>query len=134
LTPEFVTIDPTAERDTWLFAEYAPEFSEADTREMPAIADLVAALGNATVTTLPIPRDCTDGMGLSFWSRPEAVLDSRARAATSGFARMDGRREAEIVARLAENLRTGAWDARHGHLRQRAQLDVGLRLVTAELA
>ena len=129
-----VTIDATAENDMWLFTDYAPEFLEADSKEMPAIADLLAALGNATVTPLPVPHDCTDGMGLAFWSRPEAVLDPRARAATSGFARMDDSREAEIVSRLAEDLRTGAWDERHGHLRQLSTLDVGLRLITAQLA
>jgi SAM-dependent methyltransferase len=128
-----VTIDPTVETDMWLFADYAPEFLERDRTEMPAIDDIVAALGAATVTPLPIPHDCTDGMGIAFWSRPEAVLDPRARAATSGFARMDNAREAEIVARLADDLRTGAWDARHGHLRALSELDVGLRLITVEL-
>lgn len=129
-----VTIDPSAEADMWLFADYAPEFLEADRREMPALTDIAAALGAVTVTPLPVPRDCTDGMGLAFWSRPEAVLDPGARAATSGFARMDGAREAAIVARLAQDLRSGAWDARYGHLRQLPRLDVGLRLITAELA
>lgn len=128
-----VTIDPEAEADMWLFADYAPEFLEQDRREMPPIAEVVERLGGATVTVLPVPHDCTDGMGLAFWSRPEAVLDDGARAATSGFARMDDEREAQVVARLAEDLRTGAWDERYGHLRTLTELDVGLRLITAEL-
>lgn len=128
-----VTIDAWAETDMWLFAEYAPEFVEQDRREMPVIDELVGMLGPATVTPLPVPHDCTDGMGIAFWSRPETVLDPRARAATSGFARMSDEREAEIVARLAHDLESGAWDARHGHLRRLTELDVGLRLITAEL-
>jgi hypothetical protein len=35
--------------------------------------------------------------------------------------------------RLGQDLRSGDWDARHGHLRTQETLDVGLRLVTAEL-
>jgi hypothetical protein len=86
------------------------------------------------VTTVPVPADCTDGFGLALWSRPEAVLDPGARAATSGFARMDRTREAEGVTRLARDLESGAWDRRHGHLRARPDLDVGLRLLVTELA
>ena len=35
--------------------------------------------------------------------------------------------------RLAADLESGAWDERYGHLREEAELDVGLRLVVAEL-
>jgi hypothetical protein len=35
---------------------------------------------------------------------------------------------------LAADLDSGAWDERYGHLRETAELDVGLRLVVAELA
>jgi hypothetical protein len=35
--------------------------------------------------------------------------------------------------RLRRDLDSGAWDARHGHLRTAAALDIGLRLVRAEL-
>ena len=54
------------------------------------------------VITVPVPADCVDGFALAFWSRPEAVLDPGARAATSGFARMDKDREAAAVARPAD--------------------------------
>jgi hypothetical protein len=35
-------------------------------------------------------------------------------------------------ARLTADLGSGAWDERFGHLRERSELDVGLRLVLAE--
>lgn len=128
-----MTIDAEVSTGMWLFTDYVPEFAEQERREMPPIDEVVALLGGATVTPLPVPHDCLDGMGLAFWSRPEDVLDPGARAATSGFARMDKDREAAAVERLAEDLRSGAWDARHGHLRGLSELDVGLRLITAEL-
>jgi hypothetical protein len=35
--------------------------------------------------------------------------------------------------RLAADLENGAWDERYGHLRECPELDVGLRLVVAQL-
>lgn len=67
-------------------------------------------------------------------SRPEAVLDPAARAATSGFARMDGARQAAAVARLERDLDSGRWERRHGHLRNLPELDVGLRLLIADVS
>jgi hypothetical protein len=40
--------------------------------------------------------------------------------------------EERIVERLAEELRSGAWDAEHGHLRKLAEYDGALRLVVSE--
>jgi hypothetical protein len=37
------------------------------------------------------------------------------------------------LASLEADLQSGRWDERHGHLRTLPQLDVGLRLVVAEL-
>jgi len=49
-----VTIDPSAETDMWLVADYAPEFLERDRIEKPTIGDVVATLGNATVDPVPV--------------------------------------------------------------------------------
>lgn len=95
--------------------------------------DLSRALGTVRVVEVAVPRDCTDGFLIAYWGRPESLLDPAARAATSGFARMDDAREAAAVARLEADLRSGAWERKHGHLRARSELDVGLRLVVAEL-
>lgn len=129
-----LTIDPEAEADMWLFREYIPEVLAQDRRDFPSLEQLSAALGPTRVVDVPVPRDCTDGFLLAFWSRPEAVLDPGARAATSGFARMDDAREAAAVARLRRDLESGAWDRAHGHLRTLPALDVGLRLTVTELA
>lgn len=129
-----LTIDPEAEADMWLFREYIPEVLAQDRRDFPSLEQLSAVLGPTRVVDVPVPHDCTDGFLLAFWSRPEAVLDPGARAATSGFARMDDAREAAAVARLRRDLDSGAWDRAHGHLRSLPALDVGLRLTVTELA
>jgi hypothetical protein len=40
--------------------------------------------------------------------------------------------EERIIARLSAALESGAWDAEHGHLRQRESYDGALRLVISE--
>jgi SAM-dependent methyltransferase len=128
-------IDAAAESEMWLFADYAPMFLANDTAEFPPAADIESFFGlPIEVQDVDVPADCTDGMGVSFWSRPEAVLDPGARRATSGFARMDDEEEQAIVDRLAADLASGRWDEKYGHLRSLSALDVGLRLVTVELS
>jgi SAM-dependent methyltransferase len=129
-----LTIDVSAEADMWLFADYAPKFLTNDTAEFPRPEDIAAFLeAPVEVQVVPVPADCTDGMGLSFWSRPEVILDPGARRATSGFARMDDDEEQAIVDRLAADLNSGVWDEKYGYLRALSELDVGLRLMIAEL-
>jgi hypothetical protein len=129
-----LTIDVEVAADMWLLRDYFPEIADRDRREFPAIAHLIRDLrAPTTVITVPVPADCTDGFGLAFWNRPEAILDPGVRAATSGFARMDRAREADAVTRLARDLETGVWDERHGHLRALRDLDVGLRLLVTEI-
>jgi hypothetical protein len=67
----------------------------------------------------------------SFWAHPERVLDPAARAVTSGFARMPAPIVARVIAERSRDLASGAWDRRHGDLRERPELDAGLRLVVA---
>ncbi len=129
-----LTIDPEVEANMWLFRDYLPDTLAQDRQDFPTLAELRAALGPTRVIDVPVPRDCTDGFILAFWGRPEAVLNPAARAATSGFARMDDKREAAVVARLTRDLASGAWDTTHGHLRTLPALDVGLRITVTELA
>jgi SAM-dependent methyltransferase len=130
-----LTIDVAAEADMWLFADYAPQFLTNDSAEFPRPEAIEAFLQvPVDVRVVPVPADCTDGMGVSFWSRPESVLDAGARGATSGFARMGDDEEQAIVDRLAADLRSGAWDEKHGGLRSLTELDVGLRLLVADVA
>jgi hypothetical protein len=82
-----------------------------------------------SVETIAIPRDTADWTLGSFWAHPERVLDPVARQSTSGFARMDPRVVERVVDAVAGDLRSGAWDERHGHLRSLEFFDAGLRLI-----
>lgn len=99
----------------------------------PAIADVAAALGGRTrVECIATPADCEDGFFEAFWNRPEALLDPAVRASQSMWALLGPGVEDHIVARLAQALESGAWDAEHGHLRAMDSLDGSLRLVISQ--
>jgi SAM-dependent methyltransferase len=126
------TYDPAVSGQMWLAAEYVPEVAELDDRIFPSPSRVAAWLGGDVRTEpLLIPRDCTDWMFGSFWAHPERVLDPVARANTSGFARTDPAVVERVVAQLSRDLQSGAWDERHGELRDLDAFDAGLRLIVA---
>ena len=98
----------------------------------PRLAEF-AELGSVTVEPVPIPADCTDGFTAAYWRRPEAYLDEAVRANMSTFALLDERVVANGVARLERDLADRSWHRRYASLVTLRQLDVGYRLVVAEL-
>ena len=127
-----LTYDPIVSGEMWLMADYLVEVAALDRRIFPAPEQLAAWLGgDVRIEPVPIARACTDWMLGSFWAHPERVLDPRARAATSGFARMPAAVVDRVVRDVARDLADGTWDRRHGRLRELSELDAGLRLLVA---
>ena len=128
-----LTWDPAADA-FWLLRDYLPEFVEADREVFPVMSAYADAFGpgaRVEVAPVPVPRDCVDGFLGAYWARPAAYLDTEVRAGISSFARPGA--EAGL-ARLREDLATGAWHARHGHLLAEDAMDLGYRLVVAHLS
>jgi len=128
-----LTLDLDVTAEMWLCRDYLPEIIEHDRRAFPTIAQLEMALPNARAETLAVPHDCTDGFCVALWSRPEAHLDPRVRRSSSIWHLLPAAAVDRGLDRLRRDLESGAWDRRRGALRTRPSLDVGLRLVTAEL-
>jgi hypothetical protein len=103
-------------------------------RDLFASAGRVAAElgGNVRVERMPTPADCVDGFVEAFWNRPEAFLDPAVRASQSHWERIGLEETEPILARLAAELESGEWDARHGCLREMAEYEGALRLVISE--
>jgi SAM-dependent methyltransferase len=127
----FLTCDPALLRTYWLY-EYSPEAIETEASRYPQITALAAGLGGVTtVTSVPIPLDCTDGFNDAYYGRPEMLLDPAARLACSAWSFVAPAAVARFEARLAGDLADGSWDARHGHLRKQEYLKGSLVLVVS---
>ncbi|HEX4306549.1 MAG TPA: class I SAM-dependent methyltransferase [Solirubrobacterales bacterium] len=93
---------------------------------------VTACLEGATVTPVPVPRDCADLFFWALWARPELFLDDQVVQSMWIWNIMDPEQRQAGRERLAADLADGSWDRRHGALREADALDVGLRIVSAE--
>jgi SAM-dependent methyltransferase len=123
-----LTWDPEADA-FWLSRDYLPEIAAADRRAFPLLTAYTEVFGpSVEIAPVPIPRDCIDGFLGAYWARPAAYLDPAVQAVISSFSR-PGLETG--LARLREDLASGAWQQRYGHLLGADSLDVGYRLVVA---
>lgn len=120
-------VDAFAER-FWFTRDYLRSVGPEEHRLADA-AILAAQLHDAAVRPLPVPHDCIDGFFAAYWRRPEAYLDPAVRASISGLALRTESELATPLARLEDDLRTGAWYRRYGELLDLSELDVGYRLI-----
>jgi SAM-dependent methyltransferase len=122
-----LTYDPLFD-GFWLVRDYFPEISAVDLATMPLIDDLRVELGVIDIHTIEIPHDCTDGFLGAYWRRPHEYLRPDVRSASSSFSKIANVDSG--LARLRDDLASGDWNLRYGHLLARDTLDVGYRLIT----
>ncbi len=128
-----VTWDPEVfARQFWLVRDYLPEAAERET-QLATLATVLSHLGPATSEKLLIPDDCTDGFFGAYWRRPHAYLDATVRGAISGLALLDRGVVSAAMERLKFDLGHGRWHARYSELMELREIDLGYRLVVAEL-
>jgi hypothetical protein len=125
-----VAFDPAPVREFWMVREYFPAIAALHSDRISS-ASLAAELPSASLETIPVPRDCADLFFAALWARPELLLDPdvvRPMWVWQSLSEEDRRLGGE---RLAADLASGAWEERHGDLRQEEALDVGLRLIAS---
>jgi SAM-dependent methyltransferase len=128
-----LSFDPEPLSEFWLL-EYFPQAFDIHSEYMPPVDELAELMGGASVETVPIPRQCSDGFFIALWDRPELHLDPEVRRGSTVWHVMDAEPAARGLAALAADLESGRWDERHGRLREETpELDLGLRLLVAEL-
>src|SRR5207249_2625544 len=116
----------------WLVERYLPVLAEP--RKSAAIAETIEReLAPVAEIPVPLPRDCSDGLFSAHWARPEAYLDGEIRRNISNFALASERELTRGLERLEADLESGEWDRRYGHLRSLPELDLGHRILVAEL-
>jgi SAM-dependent methyltransferase len=130
--------DPALAGSFWLNRDYLSGFAglvpEPYGRPGFWEEELRGILGQVEVRPVPVPHDCLDGFYQAYWRRPRAYLDPRVRGGTSVFRLLPEVEVSAALERLRWDLESGTWEERNANLLQIPSLDVGLRLVVAELS
>ncbi len=124
--------EPAATRNFWLVRDYVPAAAAFDDDYAPTVDMVCDALGTASVASVPIPHDCTDGFLAAYWRRPERYLDDSVRASISTLARCVPADVEPGLERLRRDLASGAWAERYADLLDREEADFGYRLIVRE--
>ncbi len=129
--------DPAEAERFWLTRDYLDGLSGLITSRYREAGywreELQRSFGEVELRAVPVPHDCQDGFYQAFWRRPRAYLDPRVRDGTSVFRMVATSRVERAVDQLQDDLDDGTWHERHGDLLRQPELDVGLRLVVADL-
>lgn len=126
-----MTFDPARLYDFWN-AEYFPELIEVEKARYPTLDFITDALGgNSEIIPVPIPLFCVDGFQEAFYGRPEAFLEKEVRLSQSAWGFLTPELEEELVNRLRNDLESGEWDRKYGHLRKQENFTCALRLIVA---
>lgn len=126
-----LTWDPDSADNLWISRDYLPENMELDRAIFPPLAEIAGALGPSTISTVPIPHDCTDGFLGAYWRRPQLYLDKQAQRGISTFQRLPKAVIERGMNALRADLDSGAWEAKYGGLLDQDSLDLGYRLIVA---
>lgn len=127
------TLDPRLEESPWL-DEYFPAVYERGIGVFPPLEDVCRlwqslARRRVSVDPWPVPHDLEDCFFAAGWRRPYMYLDPEVRACISVFALADPEVVEHGVRRLQDDLETGAWERKHGHLLERDSIDWGYRFL-----
>jgi SAM-dependent methyltransferase len=124
--------EPSWTSTIWMLAEYFPEIDRLDTeRAAPDLDFFAEILDIERVEVVSVPADCEDGFGGCYWNRPEAYLDPVVQQGMSSLAQLDPEVRRRGSEHLRRDLASGAWDERHGALRDLTEIDLGYRLLVA---
>lgn len=125
-----LTWDPSSD-GFWLLQDYLPDLLALDRSIFPGMEEIGDVLGDLSIQPLPIPGDCADGFLGAYWRRPKSYLDPEVRSCISSFSCIT-----KVMPRLEElrkDLANGAWVHKNRQLLTAHTLDIGYRLIVAEI-
>jgi len=127
-----LTFDPDEADAFWLVRDYLPEIATLDKGRIARLDFTATALGGRVeVERVPIPHDCRDGFLGAYWRRPELYLEPAVRPGISSFGGIDTDVLERGLAKLRNDLDSGAWLRRYGGLLSLEELDIGYRLLVS---
>jgi ubiquinone/menaquinone biosynthesis C-methylase UbiE len=124
-----LTFDPDAFKTLWN-GDYFSEAFDIESQRFPSIKEVCDVLGGRTeVIPVPVTLNCKDQFIEALYGKPEAFLRPEVRKAQSLWGFLPEGMEQRIVKKLQEDLTSGAWEKKHGHLRTLPEFQGALRLV-----
>ena len=132
------TFEPGRLGKFWL-ADYFPRLGREIDSSFSKLDDVSEEIKKLTgreveVIPFPLPRDLQDKFAAALWATPESYLEPEVRNGISSFSLIPQEEVEAGLRRLADDLKSGAWDSRHGTLRTLAEYDAGYRLIVAKEA
>ncbi|WP_280482491.1 class I SAM-dependent methyltransferase [Nocardia cyriacigeorgica] len=128
-----LTWDHRVMRTFWLLRDYLPAAAATDARLAVPMDRWTGLLpGTVEIHPVPVPADCTDGFGASYWRRPYAYLRPEVRAGMSMLALTPPDELEPGLWQLRTDLDSGVWADRNRDLIDRAEYDAGYRLVVSD--
>jgi hypothetical protein len=126
------TVDPAMFARFWLLDDYPPALGDTDAKALGFFDRLIHLLDEPRVVRVLVPHDCREGLGAAYWRRPHLPRSNRPRGYLDVGA--DTRREAAQWARPTRiRPRLRRMGHKYADLPDRAELDVGYRLVVADV-
>ena len=125
--------DPAAAPSWWLYGYFPATARLVASRETPVTVLESLLRCRLSVTPVPIPADCIDGFEAAYWRRPAAFLNPNLCASMSALSLISRSERESGQRRLANDLANGTWTRRHEDLLGVDQLDLGYRVVAADV-
>jgi hypothetical protein len=111
--------------------DYFPRILEIDRKIFPRIEMIGSFFKRISVQEVAIPYDCTDGFLGAYWRRPHEYLKPDIRKSISTFNNISPGDNG--FKHLEQDLRTGEWNKRYYDLLEKSSLDIGYRIIAAEI-
>ncbi|MGD1918004.1 MAG: class I SAM-dependent methyltransferase [Pleurocapsa sp.] len=118
--------------DFWL-ADYFPYFIQDTLKTFPntkEIAHQIEQITHRQVTVIPflLPPDLSDLFAAAGWRKPEIYLEESVRQGISTFSKIPSREIKKGIEQLADDLDSGIWLIKYGHIKQYSTYDAGYRI------
>ena len=124
--------ETSAAHSPWIVDYFPACLALPHERRAPSAESLREHLNVVEIQVVQVWHDCADGFGGAYWRRPERYLDPLVQAGMSMLALLTDAERAVGTQRLSEDLASGDWIARYGHLLDLESIDLGYRLVIAD--
>ncbi|MDQ0229112.1 class I SAM-dependent methyltransferase [Metabacillus malikii] len=122
--------------DCWVATYFSPIFEQAYKVYKPLneVTDILSHVFKNKVQILPflVPHDIEDKFFVSAWRKPEYYLQASFRAGVSPLANAPAEILTPILEQLTDDLGSGQWEKKYGHVLKQDVYEGGYRFLVCE--